>query len=307
MTRDYRYTFKCFFSSKLDQNFISCGQTLDLLNRSRKRIVKQHRFLEEKDEESLWRYESLQACTLMFLFLWRKVIFEQIAMRMAKSKVDLKPEIFDRQQPSDDIEHFVLAETFNPFIDIGQMCVRFEAKEIFIFPAFKSDPFARMARFDYSTLFVLLAWRLKNATPISSRTSVLADRWPEIWSSSIWTVTWLFWQSVTFLNRPSCYWACPWWNGHNRCEFSWASQTGVHSFCVQVVLLVSWPCFSVCAICTTWFFCTSLCCRLQKLTLCRVTCYRGKLRALASRTVDQSQSVCWACWRFSRSDHSNGS
>ena len=81
--------------------------------------------------------------------------FEQIAVCIAKSKIDLEREKCNRQKPSDDIEQFVRAKTFNPFIDTGQMCLRYDAKKLFRLPIFKRDLFVRMARFEYSTLFVL--------------------------------------------------------------------------------------------------------------------------------------------------------
>ena len=128
---------------------------LNLLHRLLRRIVERETLPDENDWEAVRQYDFIETEFLDVPFFMEKTEFRATAMRVAKSKNDVKREKSNRQIPSEAVARSVIGATFNPFIETGRSYFRYVAKELIKHPYFKSDLVMGMASFDYSTLFVL--------------------------------------------------------------------------------------------------------------------------------------------------------
>ena len=155
IVQDYREAFKQSSCPRRDQGFFLCGQLLDFLHRLLRRIVERDTLRDESDWEALRQYDFIETKFLDVPSFMEKTEFRAGAMRVAKWKIDVEREKSKCQKPSEAVVRSVIGATFNPFIETGRSYLRYVAKKLINHPSFKSDLVMGMARFDYSTLFLL--------------------------------------------------------------------------------------------------------------------------------------------------------
>ena len=129
IVQDYREAFKLSSCPKRDQGFFLCGQMLNFLHRSLRRLVERDTLPDESDWEALRQYDFIETKFLDVPSVMEKTEYRSKAMRVAKSKIDVEREKSKRQKLSEAVARSVIGATFNPFIETCRSYLRYVAKD----------------------------------------------------------------------------------------------------------------------------------------------------------------------------------
>ena len=154
LLQDYRGASRRSVTVKRDQGFFLCGQMLDFLHRSLRRIISRESLPEENDWDALLGFEFIDAQLLSVSQFMEKAEFQSKAMRAAKGRINVEKEKSKRPK-TDSIASAVMGDMFNPHVNQGRAYIRYVSSELLKHPTFKSDLVEGLACFDYSVLFTL--------------------------------------------------------------------------------------------------------------------------------------------------------
>ena len=101
IVQDYREAFKRSSCPRRDHGFFLCGQLLNFLHRSLRRIVERDILPDESDWEALPQYDFIETKFMDVPSFMEKTEFRAKSMPVAKSKIDVEREKSKRQNPSE--------------------------------------------------------------------------------------------------------------------------------------------------------------------------------------------------------------
>ena len=130
--QDYREAYRRCSNVKRDHSYLLCGQMLDFLHRSLRRIVSRESWPEENSWYALLGFDFIEAQLLSISQFMEKTEFRTKARRAAKGRINVELERHKKAM-TDTFASAVMGDMFNP-VNQERAYIRYVCTEILKHP-----------------------------------------------------------------------------------------------------------------------------------------------------------------------------